>query len=285
MEGKVRAELCFLAASLLQSTPLAADSDEEDGIDEAGAGLMQVAAAAKGEYYVSENCIEALATYAERFMAVLGQRAQGFAELAGRSEVTIGDMGRALALFEMDVEDLREYCVHYKAADITWAHRDDESVEEYVCPVPQTVPRVLVDGSVPRVRPAYLPSFLPDFPDVHSYMHTAAYEEILTSYVEYRRRVAQTRIDSQQNLIRQAQRTGMDKVVQIKAPQQFHLAMRDLLCAPARRLPFLAPFCSSDDPAPVPVPLETSNPFLKQGDSSNTAAGDDFDRDEPAPDS
>jgi hypothetical protein len=102
-ERKARALLRYVVASLLQTAPESLDADEDDLAppntlvdDPSALGADQEPAA---EAQVTESSVDLLASWTEHCIQTLGQRAQAFAELSGRAEVSIADIGRTLALF------------------------------------------------------------------------------------------------------------------------------------------------------------------------------------------
>lgn len=50
--------------------------------------------------------------------------------------------------------------------------RDANEVENYVLPVPQTLPSMSRDATRNKEKPAYMPKHLPAYPDIHTFVRT-----------------------------------------------------------------------------------------------------------------
>eukprot|EP00047_Mylnosiga_fluctuans_P005578 m.241326 g.241326 ORF g.241326 m.241326 type:complete len:277 (+) comp13829_c0_seq1:144-974(+) len=242
---------------------LLVDMHQQELMGDVQAGLASL----DETFSIDEDALDMLVTAGAQYEAVLGAKAQAFAELAGRKEATVPDITRALAHFGEDLDVLTHVAAMCKMqGQLDFLHRDTNEEEEFNFPVPQTVPKVLIDGSIPRAKPAYIPDHLPEFPDAHSYMKTAAYEEILTSYAQWRQRRAASRIEGQLTVIKQGLKTKQVTALPFAYRGTMELSHRDVVCAPPPLLRFLAPLCAADDPEPLKLQSNANaktNAFVK----------------------
>ncbi|KAG1679127.1 hypothetical protein FOA52_000482 [Chlamydomonas sp. UWO 241] len=140
---------------------------------------------------VQESSVEILADLLLRYLGEVACGAASYAEMAGRSEANVSDVVLSLDNLGVTVCELAEYAESLDPDDNTFAH----TLAPFPVRVPvRPTPTFEDRGEAP---PPHVPSFLPAFPDAHTFEHTpsfAGHEAVpakQTEAVQQQRRTAE----------------------------------------------------------------------------------------------
>ncbi|CAI9780177.1 unnamed protein product [Fraxinus pennsylvanica] len=137
----------------------------------------------------NESALDSLADLAIRYLLDLGKTAKFYSNLAGRTECNVFDIIQGLEDLGMSTgfsgaSEVGVNCAISSGA-VTEIRRYVESAEEtpFAQPVPhfpvakeyRLIPSFLQMGETPNFK--HIPEWLPAFPDPHTYIHTAVWNE------------------------------------------------------------------------------------------------------------
>jgi len=132
---------------------------------------------------IQHSASEALSDILQRYIEEIGHSSHLLSELSGRTESNFNDVRRSLADLGVSLDDL-----------YTFASNSDETpfakaIPEF--PVKKEKKGPLVEqktnNTLTQPLPSYIPDCLPNFPDSHSYVNTAVFEERLTDSRQIRK--------------------------------------------------------------------------------------------------
>ncbi|KXZ48863.1 hypothetical protein GPECTOR_25g448 [Gonium pectorale] len=123
-----------------------------------------------------ESAVEILAELVIKYIQELCTAAHSYAETAHRTDFNVCDLNLALCDMGTSMEDLRKYL------DSWLAEQGPGSYDQgFVHPLPPEYPIRAPGRSLPsweerrEEAPAHIPSWLPAFPDRHTYVRTPAF--------------------------------------------------------------------------------------------------------------
>ncbi|CAG2174623.1 unnamed protein product [Oppiella nova] len=96
----------------------------------------------------------------------IGRSSQAFCELSGRTEPLVGDVVMALVEMGLNIDDLSSYAM--RSTRVT--------IPSPQVMAKQSTPRILQAGEK-KTPSAYIPDYLPAFPDPHSYIRTPTHKQ------------------------------------------------------------------------------------------------------------
>eukprot|EP00041_Stephanoeca_diplocostata_P035397 m.1247614 g.1247614 ORF g.1247614 m.1247614 type:complete len:459 (+) comp24692_c0_seq3:355-1731(+) len=151
-----------------------------------GSGRIQV--------IYSDVCMEAFRE-TENYLARILRRAKGLAELQGRTEITALDTVLSIQQLGTPFADTVAHLRAFKRrrtetpCPLPPVDRQPASLEDEAKTTDFLRGECLLyDESHRQLRPSHVPSYLPQFPEPHSYMRTPVYYPPTTSFLEWRRK-------------------------------------------------------------------------------------------------
>jgi histone H3/H4 len=122
---------------------------------------------------IKSTACETLANILYKYLEEVGYRANMFAELAGRIEVNFNDLRLTFEELGVSIEDLSQFATEMEEVPFP------KAIPEFPMKKKKKVKQqpILKDAEEPL--PPHIPSFLPPFPDKHTYIKTPIYEERL----------------------------------------------------------------------------------------------------------
>ncbi|XP_014675143.1 PREDICTED: transcription initiation factor TFIID subunit 8-like isoform X2 [Priapulus caudatus] len=154
----------------------------ENGFDSAGTGV-----------------IETLVEMLQSILVELGRSSKAYAELAGRTEPFLGDVSLAMTEMGLSIHSLPAYLRRPGASRYV--------ISAAAHAVQPPITRALQTGEK-LPHPAYIPDYLPPFPDTHSYIKTPTTHQVSTEYEEVREKAASQKRDVERALTKFIAKTG-----------------------------------------------------------------------------
>lgn len=157
----------------------------------AGVGVILYEA---GFASAEKGAVESLVEMLQGLICEMGRSSRAAAELAGRTEVLVGDVVLALVEMGIDVDSIPAY-----GRSLIKPNR---SVVQPPAQAPrQPTPKILQAGEK-RQHFSYIPEYLPPFPDPHSYIRTPTHKQPVTEYEAIREKSATQKRDVERALTR-----------------------------------------------------------------------------------
>ncbi|XP_071450058.1 transcription initiation factor TFIID subunit 8-like [Hetaerina americana] len=151
-----------------------------------------------------KQALETLVEMLQSFITEVGGSSKSYCELAGRTEVLLGDV--VMALLEMGVPcwDTNGGCDGLHA----YSRRSNRST--LAPPTVGTAPKqpTILQAGTKRPHPPHVPPHLPFFPDPHAYIRTPTHKQPVTEYEAIRDRSACQKRDVERALTRFVAKTG-----------------------------------------------------------------------------
>jgi transcription initiation factor TFIID subunit 8 len=141
--------------------------------------------------------VETLTEITQSLLVELGRSARAFCELAGRVEPVSADIVLALVEMGIHVSGIKEYALRSNRATV--------QAPAQTVAAKQTA--ILHTGNKKR-HPPYVPDYLPEMPDSHSYIRTPTHRQPVTDYESVREKAASQKRDVERALTRFIAKTG-----------------------------------------------------------------------------
>ena len=147
-----------------------------------------------GFSHSEKGVVETLVEILTATVCEIGRSSRAAAELAGRTEVMVGDVILALVEMGMNVDSIPAY------------GRQGQLSQKLIIAQPAQAPR----SATPKILQAgekkphlpFIPSYLPPFPDPHSYIRTPTHKQPVTEYEAIREKSASQKRDVERALTR-----------------------------------------------------------------------------------
>jgi len=143
------------------------------------------------------SALETIVEMTQSLLIELGRSARSFCELASRVEPVSADVLLALIEMGIPVQGLQEYAMRGNRVTLP--------------PLTQTVSSkqtaILHTGNKKK-HPVYVPDYLPEMPDSHSYIRTPTHRQPVTDYESVREKAASQKRDVERALTRFIAKTG-----------------------------------------------------------------------------
>ncbi|XP_028408544.1 transcription initiation factor TFIID subunit 8-like [Dendronephthya gigantea] len=194
----------------------------------------------KGYDSITRQAIETLTEMIQSYIGEIGRSSLAICELSGRSKPTLNDVRLALVEMGLDVDGLNTNL--------------QPTAKAFLIPRPTVSrpfqqPKPLQSGTK-EGRPAYVPNYLPSFPDPHSYVKTLTYRREADEYEKCREKYAAMRRDVETGLAKFLSKTSISEpIVKNCANSQDYL----LIVNEPATLPYLTALMPTAEDAIVPV--------------------------------
>lgn len=198
------------------------------------AAIMYEAGFSHSEKGVLETLVEILtATLNE-----IGRSSRAAAELAGRTEVMVPDVVLALVEMGLNVDSIPTYA------------KQVQKTQKLIIPAPSQAPR----SAAPKILQAgekkphlpFIPSYLPPFPDPHSYIRTQTHKQPVTEYEAIREKSASQKRDVERALTRFMAKTSDQSVSHSLFPDDHMNTMFPLIALKTTVNPYLQALLPKD---------------------------------------
>uniref|UniRef100_T1IK22 Transcription initiation factor TFIID subunit 8 n=1 Tax=Strigamia maritima TaxID=126957 RepID=T1IK22_STRMM len=149
-------------------------------------------------FEVSERAaLETLTEMLQSCLFEIGRSSKALCELAGRTDVLVGDVSLALVDMGLNVEAIPAYAKRINRI----------SLPPVGLAAQLLTPKILQAGQK-KSHPPHIPEHLPAFPDPHAYIRTATYKQPVTEYEAIREKAANQKRDVERALTRFIAKTG-----------------------------------------------------------------------------
>jgi len=129
---------------------------------------------------IYSSVCETLADILQKYIEEISYNAHFYAQVACRTEVNLNDVRLALQRLHVKLSDLINYLANAPEIPLS------KPVPDY--PVQKKSSRIVeLRGSPEETLPPHIPSFLPPFPDPHTYVKTPIYTERVTDITQIRK--------------------------------------------------------------------------------------------------
>ena len=198
------------------------------------AAILYESGFSHSEKGVLETLVEILvATISE-----VGRSSRAAAELAGRTEVMVGDVILALVEMGLNVDSIPSY-----AKQLQMTHK------LLIAPPSQAprsaAPKILQAGEKKPHLP-FIPPYLPPFPDPHSYIRTPTHKQPVTEYEAIREKSASQKRDVERALTRFMAKTSDQSVSHSLFPDDHMNTMFPLIALKTTVNPYLQALLPKD---------------------------------------
>jgi len=149
-----------------------------------------------GFEYVQSGALELLTHMLSNFLNELCCTSRDICEHSGRSIITLGDAHVGLINMGLKMIEFYDYLKSYPSSTKIF-------VQEFR-PITTSKSTSIFHVNEPQPHPSHFPSFLPPFPDPHTYIRTEISDEVDSNYMKVRCLQAKNRRAMENNLVNYA---------------------------------------------------------------------------------
>jgi len=211
-----------------------------------------------GFHAIQQSACDALSDILQLYIEEIGYAAHLYAEHASRTECNFHDICRSFEDLGVSLQDLYTFAVH--SDEIPFI----STIAPFPIPRSQVEkPQELQDPEEPL--PPHVPTFLPPFPDKHTYTHTPLFSERITDTKTLRRAKSKQKRQLEKSLYELSTKIGVKSVASYEALKQQKQNPYLAPAKPARlgdssRAPPTPPVIATND-APLPTPITDLSPY------------------------
>jgi len=143
------------------------------------------------------TALETMTELTHSLLAELGRSARAFCELAGRVEPVSADVVLAMVEMGVSVQGLKDFAFRNNRFSVPAPSQSVSSKQT----------AILHTGNKKK-HPTYVPDYLPEMPDSHSYIRTPTHRQPVTDYESVREKAASQKRDVERALTRFIAKTG-----------------------------------------------------------------------------